>query len=111
MAIDKEFPEFDNIKLFNDLLAKLAPHGFEDTSWHNDELPSISIIHDDNDRAIILWVNFLNDPLADSLGVFNTLEMHTIDGFKGYDESEISSLLSDCVRESEALSAARAISA
>ena len=109
MAIDKEFPEFDNIKLFNDLLAKLAPLGFEDTSWHNDELPSISIIHDDDDRAIILWVNFLGDPLADAFGVFNALELHTIDGFKGYDESEVGYLLSDCLRESETLSAARAM--
>ena len=39
MSIQREFPSYDDMKGFADLLAKLP--GFVDSSWHNDTCPSM----------------------------------------------------------------------
>lgn len=36
------FPDFDNGDIFQRTLDALKPHGFADTSWHNDACPSLT---------------------------------------------------------------------
>lgn len=50
MSIQREFPSYDDMKGFADLLAKLP--GFVDSSWHNDTCPSLE--HEQSQTKI--WV-------------------------------------------------------
>ncbi len=57
MSIQREFPSYDDMKGFGDLLAKLP--GFVDSSWHNDTCPSME--HEESQTRI--WAEYL-DPLS-----------------------------------------------
>jgi hypothetical protein len=65
--IDQEFPEFDNMELFKELRRRLAEHGFEDVSWHNDACPSLmAMVSPDNEEACVkLWVEFADPAMRE----------------------------------------------
>lgn len=58
--IDQEYSDFDNMELFKELERRLAEHGFEDASWHNDACPSLMAkVSPDNEEACVkVWVEF-----------------------------------------------------
>jgi len=62
MSIQREFPSYDDMNGFNDLLAKLP--GFVDSSWHNDTCPSIE--HEQSQTKI--WVEYADPDNRENAG-------------------------------------------
>jgi len=62
MSIQREFPSYDDIQGFNDLLAKLP--GFVDSSWHNDTCPSME--HEQSQTRI--WVEYADPDNRENAG-------------------------------------------
>lgn len=62
MSIQREFPSYDDMKGFADLLAKLP--GFHDSSWHNDTCPSMH--HEGTNTRI--WVEYADPEKRENPG-------------------------------------------
>jgi len=62
MSIRREFPSYDDMKGFADLLAKLP--GFTDSSWHNDTCPSLE--HEQSQTRI--WVEYADPDNRENAG-------------------------------------------
>lgn len=62
MSIQREFPSYDDMKGFADLLAKLP--GFVDSSWHNDTCPSME--HEESHTKI--WVEYADPDNRENAG-------------------------------------------
>lgn len=62
MSIQREFPSYDDMKGFADLLAKLP--GFVDSSWHNDTCPSMH--HEGTNTRI--WVEYADPEKRENPG-------------------------------------------
>ena len=57
----KEFPDFDNIEVFEEIEKRLSDCGFSDHSWHNDTNPSLQIHH--GEKEVKVFVSYKeNDP-------------------------------------------------
>ena len=62
MSIQREFRNYDDMKGFADLLAKLP--GFTDSSWHNDTCPSME--HEESHTKI--WVEYADPDNRENAG-------------------------------------------
>lgn len=62
MSIQREFPSYDDMKGFADLLDKLP--GFVDSSWHNDTCPSME--HEQSQTRI--WVEYADPDNRENAG-------------------------------------------
>tara|TARA_R110001592_G_scaffold137481_4_gene355482 strand:+ start:309 stop:656 length:348 start_codon:yes stop_codon:yes gene_type:complete len=101
MKVTKQFPDFDNIDLFNTVLEKVKSMGFKDSSYENDDTPSLTWFFN-GEPMIVLWIMPKGKPLrhlADQIGLnqirtktnyvlcqVNPLEYRDFDG---YDLQEI----------------------
>ena len=57
----KEFPDFDNVEIFEEIEKQLTAHGFADHSWHNDTNPSLQIHN--GEKEVKVFVSYKeNDP-------------------------------------------------
>jgi len=59
------FNDYDNAEMFNTILQSLKPFGFEDTTYGNDECPSISLVDPEGDIIIRIWVEYLDPKLRE----------------------------------------------
>lgn len=51
--------DYDNHAAFVKIHNTLEPFGFVDTTWHNDECPSVRIVDDvTGDASVTLWVDY-----------------------------------------------------
>jgi hypothetical protein len=59
--------EYDNHAAFVQVHNALVPFGFIDTTWHNDECPSVAIVDEvTGDCSLRVWVDY-KDPSARGL--------------------------------------------
>lgn len=72
-------------EIFDKALSALEPLKFTDTTWHNDACPSISLVTEDGEDLIRLWIDY-PDPADRELG--DTLSMFCV---VAPDGSELSS--------------------
>lgn len=59
-----QFPDYDNGEAFEALAAELAPFGFKDWSWKNDENPCIGI-ELDMERTLSIYVEYKDEETRD----------------------------------------------
>ncbi len=62
--VKKEFPDFDDLEVFEKIFNALKGEGFEDHSWHNDVAPCI-LKDCGNDFHLVIWVDYKNPDLAE----------------------------------------------
>ena len=84
MSIHTEHPNFDNQAAFDAMLAALAPFGFTDNSWHNDECPCIALEvgEDGHGNTLNVYVDALPSTCPDAYCC--TGKFHV--GFSGCDD-------------------------
>jgi len=60
-----EFPDFDTVECFNDILDWGRIFDAYDSSWHNDAMPSITVPIPGTSAAVKVWVNYSKLELRD----------------------------------------------
>ena len=64
LHVREQFPNFDNYKSFDSIFNVLKNHGFKDSSWHNDAMPSMTFEYGNN-FELIIWVDFKDPEKSD----------------------------------------------
>jgi len=76
------FPDFDNDALFEEVLDLLEPFGFVDTTWGNDECPSIGFLDEDGDDLIRVWVDYADPGKRAYEGAMELEVTHRVDNMQ-----------------------------
>ena len=94
--IDKHFPAFDNLELFNKIKDLLTDLNFVDTTCEIDDIPNLGYICPwAKEPRIYVYVNFNKEPIADYDGVYNEIELLSEFTRKGYSPNCLDDLLSE----------------
>ena len=63
-TVNNQFPNFDNMETFNNILNAVREHNFSDVSWKNDAMPCMQT-ELSHGFQLVIWVDYKDAKLAE----------------------------------------------